>query len=83
MSAIDNMPDDTFMAVTEALGIAGEAMDEHQSETLLIVSLSSDGNNAILGGKINEESLEQLRNLLDELEEKADNSEGEVLHIWT
>lgn len=83
MSGIDTIKDDTFMAVTEALALAGEALDEHQSETLLVVSLSADGNNAILGGDVKPGQIDQLRNLLDELGARAESSDGEVLHIWT
>lgn len=83
MPAIDTMSDDTFMAVTEALALAGEAMEEHQSETLLVVSLSKEGNNAILGGDVRAEQIDQLRNLVEELSARAAASDGEVLHIWT
>lgn len=83
MSGIDKMDDGTFMAVTEAMGLAAEAMEEHQSETLLVISLAEGGNNAILGGVISEDVITKLQGLIDELSEKASDSPGEVLHIWT
>jgi hypothetical protein len=82
MANIDTISDETFMQVTEAMGLAGEVMEQHQTETLLVVTLCEEGNNAILGGDTSPEALEKLQNMLDELLERAGtDADGEVLHI--
>lgn len=83
MSGIDKMDDSTYIAVTEAMALAGDAMEEHQTETLLVISLADGGNNAILGGAISDEVIAKLESLVQELSERASASPGEVLHIWS
>lgn len=78
MADIDKISDDTYMSVTEAMALAGEVMDSHQSETLLVVSLAGEGDNAILGGELTTKSLASIRELLDELEAAATCSPGVV-----
>lgn len=82
MADIDTISDETFMQVTEAMGLAGEVMEQHQAETLLVITLSEEGNDAILGGDTSPEALEKLQNMLDELRDRASiEDDGEVLHI--
>lgn len=77
---IDHMQDDVFMSVTEAMALAGEAMETGTTETLLVVSLSDDGDSAILGGDTRPDAVERLQELLNQLAERTAES-PEVLHI--
>lgn len=84
MSGIDKMSDDTYLGVTEALALAGDAMAKGDTETLLVVTLSSDAQSAILGGAITTEGLAALQGLLADLVARAE-AEGpgdHVLHVW-
>lgn len=77
---IDHMQDDVFISVTEAMALAGEAMEAGTTETLLVVSLSGDGDSAILGGDTSAGAVERLHELLSQLAERTVES-PEVLHI--
>ncbi len=77
---IDHMQDDVFMSVTEAMALAGEAMESGTTETLLVISLSEQGDNAVLGGDTTTDTIERLQALLEQLAERSMES-PEVLHI--
>lgn len=81
---IDKMNDDTFFGVTEALGIAGEAMASGDTETLLVVTLSGEKQNGVLGGRITPATLEQLQALVADLAARAaaEGTGDHTLHIW-
>lgn len=82
---IDTVSDDEFFAVTEALAVSGQVMDEKGSSTLLIISLSTEnGADGILAGTISEAALEQLEKLFEQLKERALEEDGDdamVLHL--
>lgn len=81
---IDKMNDDTFFSVTEALGVAGEAMAAGDTETLLVVSLAGEKQCAVLGGRVTPEAVEQLQALVAVLAARA-AAEGpgdHTLHVW-
>lgn len=68
---IDETSDDEFFAITEALALAGGAMEEKGTSTLLVLRLGDEGNDAILAGTVNEKAIEKLEGLLEELKERA------------
>lgn len=77
----DHMPDDVFFSVTEAMVVAGEAMESGTSTTLLVITLSDEENSAaVLGGDTSPEAIDALRSLLEQLAERTEES-PEVLHI--
>lgn len=84
MSNIDKMSDDTFLSVTEALGIAGDAMERGDTETLLVITLSSDAQSAVLGGAVTADRIAQLQALLADLSARAEQegAGNHVLHVW-
>jgi hypothetical protein len=76
--------DSAFMAITEVMGLAADAMDNNQSDALLVITLGGKSENAILGGTLDAEKISRLQSLLDELKSRA-ASEGDgdkVLHVW-
>lgn len=76
--------DSAFMAITEVMGLAADAMDTNPSDALLVISLSKHSENAIVGGTLNADKLARLQALVDELKSRAE-SEGDgdkVLHVW-
>lgn len=76
--------DSTYMAVTEVMGLAADAMDTAPSDALLVISLSGKSETAILGGSISSLGVTRIQALLDELKLRA-ASEGDgdkVLHVW-
>jgi hypothetical protein len=81
---IDKMNDDVFFSVTEALGIAGEAMASGDTETLMVVSLAGDKQSAVLGGRITPEAVEQLQAMVAELAARAaaEGAGDHTLHVW-
>ena len=68
---IDEVGDDEFFAITEAVALAGAAMEEKGTSTLLVIRLGDEGNDAILAGTVNEQAIEKLEGLLEELKERA------------
>lgn len=81
---IGSTRDSAYMAVTEALGLAGDAMEGRQTDALLIITLAGDTHNAILGGTLTAERIEVIEGLLAELKRRA-VTEGDgdrVLHVW-
>lgn len=68
---IDEVGDDEFFAITEAVALAGAAMEEKSTSTLLVVRLGDEGNDAILAGTVNEQVIEKLEALMEELKERA------------
>lgn len=76
--------DTVFMAVTEVMGLADQAMQRAETQTLLVVSLAGPIQSAVVGGEINSEAVAKLQSLVDELKWRAAN-EGDgdkVLHVW-
>jgi hypothetical protein len=81
---IGSTRDSAYMAITEVMGLAADAMDANPSDTLLVISLSSGSENAIVGGALDSLKITRLQAMLDELKWRAAN-EGDgdkVLHIW-
>lgn len=68
---IDTVSDDEYFAVTEAVALAGAAMEEKGTSTLLVIRLGDEGNDAILAGTVNEQAIEKLEALMEELKERA------------
>lgn len=68
---IDEVGDDEFFAITEALALAGAAMEEKGTSTLLVIRLGDEDSDAILAGTVNEQAIERLEGLLEELKERA------------
>lgn len=77
---IDHMQDDVFMSVTETMALAGEAMESGTTETLLVISLSEQGDNAVLGGDTTPDAIERLQALLEQLAERSEESPA-VVHV--
>jgi len=81
---IGSTRDSAYMAVTEVMGLAADAMDQNPSDALLVITLSGKSENAIVGGTLDSEKITRLQSLLDELKFRAAN-EGDgdkVLHVW-
>lgn len=81
---LGSTPDSAYMAITEVMGLAADAMDKSPSDVLLVISLSGPGENAIVGGTLDASKTERLESLLQELKTRAAN-EGDgdkVLHVW-
>lgn len=81
---IDKINDDTFLAVTEAMGLAGEALEKGDADLLLVISLVGERESAVLGGRVTTAAVERLQALVDDLKVRA-QAEGEgdhVLHVW-
>lgn len=76
--------DSAFMAITEVMGLAADAMESNPSDALLVISLSGVSENAIVGGTLDAEKISRIQALLSELQTRA-VSEGDgdkVLHVW-
>lgn len=81
---IGSMRDSAYMAITETLGLAGEAMEKRDTDLLLVISLSGTNQDAVLGGTLTADRIAAVENLLYELKRRAEN-EGDgdrVLHVW-
>jgi len=81
---IGSTRDSAYMAVTEVMGLAADAMDQGASDALLVITLSGKSENAILGGTLDSEKITRLQSLLEDLKFRAAN-EGDgdkVLHVW-
>lgn len=82
--SIDKINDDTFLSVTEAMGLAGEALGKGDADLLLVISLAGERESAVLGGRVTTAQVERVEQLLVELKARA-QAEGEgdhVLHVW-
>lgn len=82
--SIDKINDDTFLSVTEAMGLAGEALEKGDADLLLVISLAGERESAVLGGRVTSVQVERVERLLAELKARA-QTEGEgdhVLHVW-
>ncbi|MCM2317808.1 MAG: hypothetical protein NDI93_00580 [Pseudomonas sp.] len=82
--SIDKINDDTFLSVTEAMGLAGEALEKGDTDLLLVISLAGECESAVLGGRVTIAQVERVEQLLVELKARAlDEGEGDhVLHVW-
>lgn len=81
---IGSTRDSAYMAITEVMGLAADAMDQNPSDTLLVISLSGSSENAIVGGTLDSEKITRLQSLVDDLKWRA-AAEGDgdkVLHVW-
>ncbi len=76
--------DTTFIAVTEAMAIAGDDMAAHASDTLLVISLSGQHECAVLGGALSSEAVDRLESLLLELKTRqaTEGNGDKTLHVW-
>lgn len=82
--SIDKINDDTYLSVTEAMGLAGEALEKGDADLLLVISLAGERESAVLGGRVDTAQVERVEQLLVELKARA-RAEGEgdhVLHVW-
>ncbi|WJN61343.1 hypothetical protein [Pseudomonas sp. SO81] len=81
---IDETSDDEYFAVTEALALAGTAMEEKGTSTLLVMRLGAEGNDAILAGTVGQAEIEKMEALLEQLKERAlqeDPTDALTLHL--
>lgn len=79
-----NTRDSAYFAITEVMALTADTMDQGESDALLVITLSGNGENAILGGTLDSEKITRLQALLDDLKFRA-ASEGDgdkVLHVW-
>ena len=76
--------DSAFMAITEVMGLAADAMDANPSDALLVISLSGGSENAILGGTLDADKISRIQALLAELQTRAvtEGDSDKVLHVW-
>ncbi|MBX9914071.1 MAG: hypothetical protein K2Y25_09240 [Pseudomonadaceae bacterium] len=74
--------DDQFLAISEAMDLAANAMEQHGTDALLVINVSENGSSAILGGAINEATIEKLDGLLAELKANRGADLAGVLHVW-
>lgn len=83
-SDIGSTRDSEYMAVTEVMALADEAMSTNPPDALLVISLSSKTENAAIGGALSAEGIERMLVLLQELKRRAvDEGHGDkVLHVW-
>lgn len=82
--ALGSTRDSAYMAITEVMGLAADAMDRNPTDALLVITLSDKAENAIVGGSLTGEKIQRLELLLSELKTRA-AAEGEgdrVLHVW-
>ncbi|MOA17161.1 hypothetical protein D3C78_1374070 [compost metagenome] len=82
--SIDKINDDTFLSVTEAMGLACEALEKGDADLLLVISLAGERESAVLGGRVATAQVERMEQLLVELKARA-QAEGDgdhVLHVW-
>lgn len=72
------------MAITEVMGLAADAMDANPSDALLVISLSGNSENAILGGTLDADKISRIQALLAELQTRAvtEGDGDKVLHVW-
>ncbi len=82
--ALGSTRDSAYMAITEVMGLAADAMDRNPTDALLVITLSDKAENAIVGGSLTGEKIQRLELLLSELKTRA-AAEGDgdrVLHVW-
>lgn len=76
--------DTKYIAVTEVMGLAANAMDKGETDALLVICLSGTTENAIVGGEISGEAIDRMVLLLSDLKARA-AAKGDadtVLHVW-
>lgn len=81
---IGSTRDSEYMAITEVMALADDAMGKNAPNALLVISLSGKTENAALGGALSAEGIERMITLLEELKRRA-VSEGhgdKVLNVW-
>ena len=81
---IGSTRDSKYISVTEVMGLAADAMDKSDTDTLLVITLSGPSETAIIGGEVNAQAVARVEALLGELKRRAVN-EGDgdkVLHVW-
>lgn len=81
---IDEVSDDEYFAITEAVALVGTAMEEKSTSTLLMVRLGEEGNDAVLAGTVGPAVIEKLESLLAGLKERAlqeDPADALTLHL--
>lgn len=76
--------DSEYMAVTEVMALADNAMGENPPDALLVITLSGKFETAIVGGALSAEGLERMVALVEELKRRAAVEEhgDKVLHVW-
>lgn len=74
--------DDQYLAVTEVMETISTAMEGKGTETLLVINLGSEGDDAVLGGNVTAASIQRLEQLLGELKARHDADMNGVLHVW-
>jgi hypothetical protein len=76
--------DSEYMAVTEVLALADDAMTANPPEALLVISLSGKAETAIVGGALTAEAVERMVSLVEELKRRAavESYGDKVLHVW-
>ncbi|MGV8917816.1 MAG: hypothetical protein ACOH2R_08460 [Pseudomonas sp.] len=76
--------DSEYMAVTEVMALADDAMTQNAPDALLVISLSGKFETAIVGGALSAEAIERMVALLEELKRRAAVEEhgDKVLHVW-
>lgn len=75
--------DDQYMAVTEAMETISTAMEGKGTETLLVINLGSSGDDAVLGGRVSQETIARLESLVGELKARHAEDMNGVLHVWS
>ncbi|MGS0735549.1 hypothetical protein ACVBEG_03085 [Pseudomonas sp. GG8] len=83
-SDIGSTRDSEYMAITEVMALADEAMSTNPPDALLVISLSGKTENAVIGGALSAEGIDRMLVLLQELKRRAvDEGHGDkVLHVW-
>ena len=81
---IGSTRDSEYMAITEVMALADEAMGTNPPDALLVISLSGKTENAALGGALSTGGIERMITLLEELKRRAvtEGHGDKVLHVW-
>lgn len=84
---IDNADDDEYMAVTEAMGLIGQAQEDKGTGSLLAINIGLDGSHSgVMGGTLDTQTIERFEEIIEQLKQAAaeDQEEGaKVLHVWS
>lgn len=82
--AISGMRDSAYMAITECLGLADEAMNQNNTEVLLIITQSGEHETALLGGTLTVEAINRAQGLLDQLKKRfsAEEPGDRLIHVY-
>ena len=79
---IEDENDDEFMAVTEGLALAGQAMEDHSAHTVLAISLDNQGGHfAVLSGRADADAINQIENLLANLRSVIEGSGEDSAYV--